>query len=181
VTVLDVRANPTLIVQEFPAVRLPSQVFVSLKGAAVVMPMMVRSALPKSLKFIGGFGVDVHTQPQLGGAGRHSSLQEMETLVVDNIAFGPATTPIPVRAMDAGLPAASLVMASDADRGPTCVGVKVMLIEHVVPGARLEPHVSVSEKSVAFVPLTATPLTFIGCAPTLVSTTCWAALPTCNN
>ena len=38
--------NPTLRVQEFPAVRPPSQVFDSLKGALAVMPVMLRSALP---------------------------------------------------------------------------------------------------------------------------------------
>jgi hypothetical protein len=61
------------------------------------------------------------------------------------------TTPIPVKAIDCGLPAALSVTASAAVRGPTCDGVNVMQSVHMVfPGAG--PHRGVS-------------LGRVGCAP----------------
>ena len=115
---LVVDLNPTPTVQEFPAPRLESQVFVSLNGDAVVMPVMLRSLLPKSLKVMGCGGVDVQTQSQLGGIGRHCIVQEMDRLVVDKVAFGPETTPIPFKATDSGLPTPLSVMVTEAFRGP---------------------------------------------------------------
>ena len=171
--------SPIRTVQEFPAIRLELQVFVSLNGDAVVMPVMFRSALPKSLKVMGCGGVDVHRQKQKPP--RHSSLQEMDRVGVDKVALGPLTTPMPFKAIDCGLPAALLVTVSAAVRGPNCAGAKVMLIEHVVPGAKLKPQVSVSEKSVGFVPVKAMPLMFMGCVPTLVSVTSCAALVICSS
>lgn len=49
------------------------------------------------------------------------------------------------------------VTASDAEREPGAVGVKVTLIEQVLPAARLVPQVLVWAKSAGFVPLSAMP------------------------
>jgi hypothetical protein len=64
VSVCVLSGTPISTVQEFPAVRLELQVFVSVKGDVVVMPVMLRSAFPKSAKDIGCGGLDVHTQEQ---------------------------------------------------------------------------------------------------------------------
>lgn len=90
--------NPTVIVQAFPDFRLPSQVFVWVKGEVVPIPVMLRSVLPKSVKVIGG--VELHWQPQGGGKGGKWHLQEMDQLVVERVALGPVTTPIPCKAID---------------------------------------------------------------------------------
>ena len=175
----NVFPSPTLIVQEFPAPTLPSQVFCSLKGVAVVMLAMLRSVFPKSVKVTGPGGTELQVQ-KLGKGGRHLSLQEIVKLLVDNVAFGPVTTPIPLKAIGCGLPTALLMTPRVAVRGPTCMGVNVIVIAHVAPAASPEPHVSVSVNSAAFVPVIAMPLMSIGCVPTLVSVTSWAVLPVCK-
>lgn len=54
--------SPTEIVQVFPDLRLPSQVFDWVKGEVVPMPVMLRFALPKSVKVIGPGGLKRHAQ-----------------------------------------------------------------------------------------------------------------------
>jgi hypothetical protein len=62
--------------------------------------------------------------------------------------------PFPVKVTVCGLPVALSVIVTAAVSTIVKVGVKVTLIVQVPPGARV-PHVSVSAKSLAFVPVTA--------------------------
>jgi hypothetical protein len=104
---------------------------------------------------------------QMGGGLRHS--QKMDRLVAERVALGPVTTPIPSKAIDWRPPTALSVMVIDAVRGPTLVGMNVVLIVHLSRGARLRPQLWVRVKSAAFALVMAMLLTFIGCVPTLVS------------
>ena len=55
-------------------------------------------------------------------------------------------TPVPVSAIVCGLPFALSVMETLLVKSPSVVGANVTLIVHVVPFARLEPHVLVWSK-----------------------------------
>ena len=76
-------------------------------------------------------------------------------LVADKVAFGPETSPVPLKPIVCGLPAASSVMVTEAVRGPVWVGLKVTVMVQLAPAARPVPQVLVWLKSVAFVPVTA--------------------------
>src|ERR1700736_5213450 len=81
-------------------------------------------------------------------------------LVGDRVAFGPETTPVPLKAIFCGLPDALSAIVTEAVRGPICAGLKVTLIGQCAPGGRLEPQEWVWLKSVAFFPVTAMLLMF---------------------
>src|SRR5439155_26307643 len=87
-------------VQDFPAPRFVSHLFVSEKAAPVIpMPVMLNVVLPKLVSV----GVASVWLP-------HPStiifLQAKIRLVGDRVAFGPETTPVPLKATDCGLPTA---------------------------------------------------------------------------
>ena len=103
------------MVQEFPAPRLVPQVFDWEKGPLVVMLVMLKSVLPKSLN-VGWFGVTVHAQEHRPRG--QLKWQEMDRDAGDRVAFGPETTPVPVKATDSGLPTPLSVMVIEAFRGP---------------------------------------------------------------
>jgi hypothetical protein len=132
----------------------------------MVMPEILSVAVPKLVRVIGCVGLGVPT-----------SCVAKVRLVDDRVAFGPETTPVPLKEIDCGLPAALSVMVTEALRGPIWVGVKVMLIVHCSPGGRLEPHVCVWLKSVAFVPATAMLLMFNASTLVLESVTVCGAPP----
>ena len=90
------------------------------------------------------------------------------------MAFGPETTPVPLKAILCRLPAALSLMVTEAVRGPIWVGVKATVIVHFPPGGRPESHVFVWLKSLAFVPVTATLLMVNGKAPFVSVTLCEA-------
>ena len=84
--------------------------------------------------------------------------------------------PVPVKAMACGLPETLSVMLTDAERLPEAVGVKVTLIEQLLPTATGLPQVLLSAKSPEFVPVTPTVLMFSVALPVLFTVTTWAAL-----
>lgn len=63
------------------------------------------------------------------------------------------------------------VMLRVADAVPAAVGVKVTLIEHEAPGARLDPQFDDWPKLAAFVPLSASVMPVRVVLPELVSVT----------
>lgn len=72
------------------------------------------------------------------------SLRQFNSLplqLLPRVAFGPGITPVPLNAMDCGLPTVSSVIISDALCGPMLVGVKTTLIEQLADAARVEPQV----------------------------------------
>jgi hypothetical protein len=74
-----------------------------------------------------------------------------------------------------GLSSASSLIPIAAVLAPVVLGVNVIWMAHVPPGATDEPQVLVSEKSPLFVPPTVIPLMFNTAVPLLVSVTAWAA------
>jgi len=66
-----------------------------------------------------------------------------------------ATTPVPERGRDWGLPAALSVNVSAAASDPLTAGVKVTLILHAAPAATLDPQLLACEKSLGFEPVMA--------------------------
>ena len=65
-------------------------------------------------------------------------------------------TPVPVSGTDIGLAERSFAIFRLPVRFPVAPGVKVTLIEQLAPAGMLATQLSVSAKSVAFVPLVAT-------------------------
>lgn len=63
--------------------------------------------------------------------------------------------PVPLKLTVCGLVGSESVMARDAVRAPTAVGLKRTLIVQLPPPARLDPQVVVREKSPLFVPVMA--------------------------
>ena len=102
----------TVMVQDFPAPRFVSQLFVSEKAAPVIpMPVMLNVVLPKLVSV--GVASVWHTHPS-----PIIFLQAKIRLVGDRVAFGPETTPVPFKAIPCGFPAALSVMVTAAVRGP---------------------------------------------------------------
>jgi hypothetical protein len=97
-------------------------------------------------------------------------------LSVDRVALGPEKNPVPFKAISCGLPAVLSMMVTEAVRGPLSVGAKVTVMVHLPPDGRLESHVLIWLKSLAFVPVTATLLMVNVRAPVFVSVTVWGAL-----
>ncbi len=133
----------TVMVQDFPAPRLASQLFVWEKAAPVIpMPVILNVVVPKSLSVVVFVVMHWHPSPIM-------FLQANNRLVGDKVAFGPETTiPVPLRETVCGLPGALSVTESVPLRLPEALGVKVTLIVQFAPDARLEPQVSVSPKLV---------------------------------
>jgi hypothetical protein len=84
--------------------------------------------------------------------------------------------PVPVSAMDCGLPPPLSLRDTALPRVPAAVGVKVMLIVQLAPGDTELPQVLLSVKSAGFVPVRETLVILSAVLPTLVSVTAWAAL-----
>jgi hypothetical protein len=79
-------------------------------------------------------------------------------LVADRVAFGPATTPVPLKDIDCGLPGALSVILSEAVRGPILFGLNLMLIVQLPATGTLVPQLLLWLKSAKFVPTKAMPL-----------------------
>ena len=84
--------------------------------------------------------------------------------------------PVPERLTDCGLPAASSVIVTAADRDPAAAGLKVTLMEQLAPAATLEPQLLLCEKSLALTPENATAVRFNAALPVLVRVIACAAL-----
>ena len=97
-------------------------------------------------------------------------------LVADKVAFGPETSPVPLKLIVWGLPPALSVMVTEAVRSPVWVGLKVTVKVQLAPIARPVPQVLVWLKSAALVPVT-TRLLMVKARPLgLESVTVFAAL-----
>jgi hypothetical protein len=91
------------------------------------------------------------------------------------------TTPVPLRVIVWGLPAASSVMVTAADRVPNAAGVNVTLIVQFPLFAATElPQLFVCAKSPVFAPVITRLLIFSAPLPVLVSVTACAALVVFN-
>ena len=131
----------TVMAQDFPAPRLASQLFVSEKAAPVIqMPVMLNVVVPKSLSVVVFSVMHSHPSPI-------TFLQAKVMLVGDKVAFGPETSPVPLKVTDCGLPPPLSAIDNVPVRVPICVGLKVTLIVQLARGARLEPQVWVWLKS----------------------------------
>jgi len=91
------------------------------------------------------------------------------TFVGESPTAGPV--PVPERETLCGLPKALSVIERDAIRDPAADGVNVTLIVHLEPEAKLVLQLFVCEKSLAFVPLTATPVIVRAAFPVLLRVT----------
>jgi len=85
-------------------------------------------------------------------------------------------TPVPVRPMVCGLPAALSVIVTLAVRLPFAVGVKVTLMVQLAPAARELPHVFVWTKSPLLVPVIAILVMLTAVLPVLAIVTAWAVV-----
>ena len=85
-------------------------------------------------------------------------------------------TPVPVKLIDCGLPAALSVMLMEAFLVPVAVVVNVTLIGQFAPAATLVPQVLVWAKSAGFAPPRAMPEMLSAALPLLVRVTVCAAL-----
>jgi hypothetical protein len=81
----------------------------------------------------------------------------------------PTVWPVPAKVTECGLPVASSVTTSDAERAPTAPGVIVTLNVQFADAARVAPQVLVSAKSAKFVPVIAMFEIFSVAVPVLVS------------
>src|SRR6516225_1916386 len=86
------------------------------------------------------------------------------------------TVPVPVKLTCCGLPGALSVIDNIAVRDPGCVGLKVMLIVQLAPGATELPHVLVWAKSPGSAPVNPTLVILSVTVPGLFSVTDCAAL-----
>ena len=77
--------------------------------------------------------------------------------------------PVPERLTDWGLPVASSVIVTTAERNPTAAGLKLTLTAQFVPTATDEPQLLVWEKSAALVPETLTPVMLRAVFPVFVT------------
>jgi len=156
----------TVMVQDFPAPRFVSQLFVSEKAAPVIpMPVMLNVVLPKLVSV--GVPTVSHSHPTL-----FTFLQAKVRLVADKVAFGPENTTLPLKATDCGLPGALSVTKSVPFIVSEVLGVKVTVTMQFAPDARVEPQVLVSPKLAL-----AAILTMLSVAvPELLSVTVCAAL-----
>jgi hypothetical protein len=84
--------------------------------------------------------------------------------------------PVPERLTDCGLPAASSVIVTAADRDPVAAGLKVTLIVQLALTATELPQLFVWEKSPAAAPETVMLVTFKTALPVLVTVIARAAL-----
>jgi hypothetical protein len=64
-------------------------------------------------------------------------------LLVERLAIGAVPTPVPVRAITCGLPAALSINTTEPVRAPAALGVNVRLRVHWFEGAREEPQLLV--------------------------------------
>lgn len=94
-------------------------------------------------------------------------------LVVVSVTVEPP--PVPVRLKSCGLPAALSATATEAERVPGEVGVKVTLIVQVPPGAIELPQLLVCPKSPGFTPVRVKLAMFTATFPVFVTTAAWAA------
>ncbi len=171
---LDGGIHLTVMVQDFPAPRFVSQLFVSEKAAPVIpMPVMLNVVLPK-LVSVGVASVwHPHPSPII-------FLQAKIRLVGDRVAFGPETTPVPLKATDGGLPGALSAIDNVPVRVPICVGLNVTLIVQLARGATLEPQLCVWLKSplavmLVMLSVVLPKLVSVTDFPGLVVPTSWAA------
>ncbi len=171
---LDGGIHLTVMVQDFPAPRFVSQSFVSEKAAPVIpMPVMLNVVLPK-LVSVGVASVwHSHPSPII-------FLQAKIRLVGDRVAFGPETTPVPLKATDCGLPGALSAIDNVPVRVPICVGLNVTLIVQLARGATLEPQLWVWLKSrlavmLVMLSVVLPKLVSVTDFPGLVVPTSWAA------
>ena len=163
-----VGVNVTLIVHDALAARLLPHVVVRAKSPLLVpvtaMLLIVSDAPPVLLSVTVDAALVVPTAWFANG--RDVGL---------TVAMG-LDVPVPDRLTACGLPAALSVMLIAAARVPVAAGVNVTLIVHDALAARLLPHVVVSAKSPAFVPVTAMLLIVNGAVPVLLSVTAEAVL-----
>jgi len=126
--------NVTLIVQLAPgASELPHVVLRAKSAGSVPVKLMLvilRDAVPKLVSVTDCAVLVVRT-------GWVAKVR----LLVDRVALGPEKNPVPLKAMDCGLPAVLSVMVTEAVRGPLSVGAKVTVMVHLPPDGRLESHV----------------------------------------
>jgi len=162
---IAVGAKVTLMVQEAPAATL-EHAFVCAKLAAfvpvIVMPLTVSVAVPVLVTVTGWapLVVPVACTANVRPAGL--------TLMVGAV-------PVPDSATTVGLPGAFDAMLMLADCRPAAVGVKVTLMAHDAPTAKLV-QLLVCPNAVAFVPVSVTLLTVSAAVPVLITVTGWAAL-----
>jgi hypothetical protein len=160
--------NVTLIVQLLPAATLAPHVLPCAKSPAFVpvTPMLdIASGLPPlllSVTVCAALVLPTDCVPKL-------------KLLAERLTVGGVATPVPVSETVCGLPVASSVIVTAATRLPAAVGLNVTLIVQLAPPATLAPHVFVSEKSPAFVPVIAM-LVIDNGPPLLLSVTVCAAL-----
>src|ERR1700730_3976782 len=82
-----------------------------------------------------------------------------------------SATPVPVSGRIWGLPAASSLIKSEAERAPAAAGVKMTEIEQAPPGASEAGQNDVAAKSAALAPLSWTLLMCRGTPPVFVTVT----------
>ena len=149
-----------VIVQVFPAATEVPQLLLSRKSALfvppTVMPVMLKAVAPKFVK-VAELTLVVP-----------STTVGYVMLAVDSF----TSDPVPVSAIDCGLPTALSVIITLPVRVPTAVGVKVTEIVHLAPAITALPQVLVSLKS----PLAAILEMFRVAVPVFVSVTTLAAL-----
>jgi hypothetical protein len=159
--------NVTLIGQLPSAATELPQVLVSEKSLAfvpvTVMLVMPKAPLPVLLRVTVCAALVVPTgwlpKPRLVGK---------------RLTTGPV--PVPERLTVCGLPLALSVMLTEAVRLPLADGVNVTLIGQLPPAAAELPQVLVSEKSLAFVPVTVMLVMLKAALPVLLRVTVCAAL-----
>jgi hypothetical protein len=120
----------TLRVQFARGARLEPQVWVWMKSPLAVMLVMLSVIVPKLLSVADFPGLVVPT-----------SWSAKVKLVGDKVAFGPETTPVPLKATVCGLPVALSVTLTAALRVPLAVGLNVTLILQLAPAAKELPQV----------------------------------------
>ena len=162
--------NVTLIVQEPPAASVLPQVLADTEKSEALVPVittlvMFKVALPVllSMTLRGGLDVDMDWVPEV-------------RLFVERLATGALPTPVPVRVINCGLPAALSKMATEALRLPADAGVKVTLIVQLLSAATEAPQLLVTVKSLALAPVAAIPAMFNAALPVLFRVTDCAAL-----
>jgi hypothetical protein len=136
-----VGVNVTLIVQTAPPATDVPQVFVWVKSPLVATVVIVNVWLPVFVRLTVCIALTIPT-----------SWLEKERLVGERLTAG-NVAPVPVRPTLWGLPLALSAITTAAVRDSTAVGAKTALIWQLDPADKLEPHVVVSAKSPAFVPL----------------------------
>ena len=98
------------------------------------------------------------------------------TLAADQVALGPEVSPTPSKETECGLPTVLSVIVIEAVLWPNWLGVKVTLIVHAAPAARLDPHELFWLKSAALVPESETLAIATADVPVLERVSAWAPL-----